>query len=318
MKPNLVNDSSAAEVSVISCPQNVRREAVLQLKAARNEWGRDELVVAINLMLEQSDADWSGLLITPDEEGNPIGATWVEVLTSKEANLWLPHSECGYTPELLSAATGWARQQGLSVVKTVLEGNDLQTATLLKENGVPKVASLNYMGVSTQTVLKAPVANELVSFMHVEELAPERLEIVFGQIEENSLDCPELQGMFTAQEALQGFYRQDVHAPAHWYLVRYEGEDAGVLLLAPHPESSNWELMYMGLVPAWRGRGLGIQVVNEAIHRAREAGMEEVILAVDERNTPARQLYEQFGFRSRLTCVVHAWMQKSEKPQETL
>ena len=314
MKPNLVNDSSAAEVSVISCPQNIRREAILQLKAARDEWGRNELVVAINRMLEQLDADWSGLLITPDKEGNPTGAIWVEMLTSKEANLWLPHSECSYTPELLSAAIGWARQQGLRVVKTVLEGNDLQTAALLKENGFPKVASLHYMSVSTQTVLKAPVADALASFVHVEDLAPERLEIVFGQVEKNSLDCPEFQGMLTTQEALQGFYRQDVHAPAHWYLARCEGEDAGILLLAPHPESTNWELMYMGLVPAWRGRGLGIQMVNEALHRAREAGMEEVILAVDERNTPARRLYEQFGFRSRLTCVVHAWMHKSEKP----
>lgn len=203
-------------------------------------------------------------------------------------------------------------------MQTVLEGNDLQTAIPLKENGFPKAVSLHYMSVSTQTVLEAPEADALAGFMHVEELASERFEIVFGQVEENSLDCPELQGMFTAQEALEGCYRQDVHAPAHWYLVRCEGEDAGVLLLAPHPESNNWELMYMGLVPAWRGRGLGIQVVNEAIHRAREAGMEEVILAVDERNTPARQLYEQFGFRSRLSCVVHAWMQKSEKPQETL
>ena len=318
MKPNLVNDSSAVKASVTTCPQNIRREAILQLKAARDEWGRNELVVAINRMLEQVDADWSGLLITPDQEGNPTGAIWVEVLTSKEANLWLPHSECSYTPELLSAAIGWARQLGLRVVKTVLEGNDLQTAALLKENGFPKAASLHYMSVSTQTVLKAPVADAFVSFIHTEELAPERLEIVFSQVEKHSLDCPEFHGMFTAQEALQGFYRQDVHAPAHWYLVRCEGADAGVLLLAPHTESTNWELMYMGLVPAWRGRGLGSQVVKEALHRAREAGMEEVILAVDERNTPARQLYEQFGFRPRLTCVVHAWMQNSEKPQEAL
>lgn len=316
MKPNMFNDSPEAGGYVIACPQQVRHEAVLQLKAAHEERGRNALAAAINMMLERSDADWSGLLIKPDEAGNPIGAIWVEVLSSKEANLWLPQSNCGCAPELLSAATGWARQQGLSVVKAVLEENDLQAATLLGENGFPKVVSLNYMSASTQTVLKAPMADDaaLASFIHVAALAPERLEKVFEEIEKTSLDCPELQGTLTAQEALQGFYRQDVHTPTHWYLVRCEGEDAGVLLLAPHPEFLNWELMYMGLVPAWRGRGLATQVVNEAIRRAKAAGMEEVILAVDERNTPARQLYERFGFGLRVTCVVHAWMQKSEQP----
>jgi hypothetical protein len=95
-------------------------------------------------------------------------------------------------------------------VQTVLEGNDLQTAIPLKENGFPKAVSLHYMSVSTQTVLEAPEADALAGFMHVEELVSERFEIVFGQVEENSLDCPELQGMFTAQEALEGCYRQDV------------------------------------------------------------------------------------------------------------
>jgi|GEM_PF-4897464 hypothetical protein len=38
-------------------------------------------------MLEQLGADWSCLLITPDEEGSPRGDIWVEVLTSKEDNL---------------------------------------------------------------------------------------------------------------------------------------------------------------------------------------------------------------------------------------
>ncbi|CAM3796180.1 GNAT family N-acetyltransferase [Vreelandella rituensis] len=295
-------------MSVITCPQQWRREAVLQLAAAHDERYRAKLTAAIKQRLERLDPDWSGLLIKPDEQGKPAGAVWVEVLPGNEANLWRPHTKCDHAPELLRAAICWVKRQGLGVVKTVLEADDLQTAALLEENGFPKVVSLRYLSVSTRTLMKAPVSEAVAGFTHVEDVAPERLEAVFGQVEKGSLDCPELQGMFSVQEALQGFYRQDAHAPAQWYLVRCEGEDAGVLLLAPHPEASNWELMYMGLAPAWRSRGLGRQVVNEAIHRARAAGVEEVVLAVDDRNSPARALYEGAGFGLRASCAVHAWL----------
>ena len=98
-------------------------------------------------------------------------------------------------------------------------------------------------------------------------------------------------------------------------LVRYQTEDAGLLLLAPHPEANHWELMYMGLAPTWRGYGLGKQVVNEALRKAKEAGMKEVILSVDQRNTPAKRLYQNHGFETRTTCTVHAWIsEKSATP----
>ncbi|MGS2744956.1 GNAT family N-acetyltransferase [Halomonas sp. LS-001] len=293
---------------VISCPSTLRREAILSLDAAHDPKSQSGLAQAIDLMLERPDADWQGLLIKPDGKQALSGATWVEVLSSKEANLWLPHMECNAAPELLNAAIGWASQQNLKVVKTVIAHDDPATAALLEESGFAQVVTLNYMSATTQAIPNATVTH--AEFVHVKEAAPERLEAIFRQIERSSLDCPELQGVLTTQEALQGFYRQDIHAPEQWYLVRYQKEDAGLLLLAPHPEANNWELMYMGLAPTWRGHGLGRQVVNEALRKAKEAGMKEVILAVDQRNTPAQRLYENHGFETRTTCAVHAWISK--------
>ncbi|HAA44774.1 MAG: acetyltransferase [Halomonas sp. 54_146] len=303
--------SAATGKAVFTCPQAVRREALWQLAAAHTPRGQAELAAAINHMLEQADANWGGLLITQDEHGHPTGAVWVEVLPGNEATLWRPQNGCNDAPALLRAAIGWAKQQRLSVVKTVLEANERQTAALLEANGFPKVVSLHYLSASTQTVLNAPAVEAATHFTPVKEVAPERLEAVLGQVAQGSLDCPELQGRFTAQQALQGFYRQDAHAPAQWYLVRCEGEDAGVLLLAPHPEANHWEVMYMGLAPAWRGRGLGKHVVNEALRQAANAGVEEVILAVDKRNTPAQALYQRAGFVLRATCDVHGWLTPS-------
>lgn len=306
MKRTFSDHTSGADDGVISCPLPLRHEAILSLNAAHDPKSQSGLAQAIDLMLEQPDAAWQGLLIKPKSKQALSGATWVEVLSSKEANLWLPHTECDAAPELLHAAIGWASQQGLKVVKTVITHDDPATAALLEESGFPNVVTLNYMSATTQAIPN--ITENHASFIHIKEVAPERLEAIFRQIERSSLDCPELQGILSPQEALQGFYRQDIHAPEQWYLVRYQAEDAGLLLLAPHPEANNWELMYMGLTPARRGHGLARQVVNEALRKAKEAGMGEVILAVDQRNTPAQRLYENHGFETRTTCDVHAWI----------
>ncbi|WP_346795876.1 GNAT family N-acetyltransferase [Halomonas sp. Bachu 37] len=309
MEPQTFSYTAETGSRIVTCPVPWRRKALMQLAAAQTAQS-DADVAAIEQLLEREDVDWRGLLITPDES-EPNGAVWVEVLPGKEANLWLPQPGCSNAPDLLSAAIYWARGQGIRLVKTVLEVGEHSTAALLTANGFPAVVCLHYLSAPAQAEENSPVAGSRATFTHVSEITFEHFAALFERVEEGSKDCPELQGTFTAQEALMGFQRQDAHAPAQWYLVRCEGEDAGVLLLAPHPEAGNWELMYMGLVPAWRGRGLGRQVVNEALRRAAKAGVDEVLLAVDERNTPARQLYEQAGFKVQASCVVHAWIDAS-------
>ncbi len=51
----------------------------------------------------------------------------------------------------------------------------------------------------------------------------------------------------------------------------------------------------MGVVPAWRGRGLGGALLDTLIVAAREAGSVALSLSV-ELDNPARRLYERLGF----------------------
>jgi ribosomal protein S18 acetylase RimI-like enzyme len=55
------------------------------------------------------------------------------------------------------------------------------------------------------------------------------------------------------------------------------------------------ELVYMGLVPAGRGRGLGRELVRFAQMLASEANCEELTVAVDARNAPALAIYQRAG-----------------------
>jgi mycothiol synthase len=56
-------------------------------------------------------------------------------------------------------------------------------------------------------------------------------------------------------------------------------------------------IRYVGVVPAWRRKGLGAALTLAGLRTLRDAGMESVVLGVDAENvTGARRLYERFGF----------------------
>ena len=52
----------------------------------------------------------------------------------------------------------------------------------------------------------------------------------------------------------------------------------------------------MGLLPAYRGQGLGARLLDDSLERAKLAGITRVELEVREDNLPALRLYERFGF----------------------
>jgi mycothiol synthase len=79
-------------------------------------------------------------------------------------------------------------------------------------------------------------------------------------------------------------------------MARHDGADLGCLLLADHPDQRIWELVYMGIVPEARGRGLGLALARQAQWRARQAGAERLVLAVDAANEPALRGYAAAGF----------------------
>jgi len=112
-----------------------------------------------------------------------------------------------------------------------------------------------------------------------------------------SLDCPELNGLRNSQDVLASFLMgREFQETSNWEIAHVHGEPVGCLLMADHPNSVS-ELVYMGLVPAARRRGLGRQVVLRATESAQRLNQNGVVLAVDVRNIPAIRAYQECGFR---------------------
>ena len=57
----------------------------------------------------------------------------------------------------------------------------------------------------------------------------------------------------------------------------------------------------VGVIPAYRGRGLGLAILLQALHGFRRFGLARATLEVTARNENAVRMYRQFGFRFRKT-----------------
>ncbi|NCF40274.1 MAG: GNAT family N-acetyltransferase [Planctomycetia bacterium] len=92
-----------------------------------------------------------------------------------------------------------------------------------------------------------------------------------------------------------------------WHVLRIDGVPSGVLLFNRGADGHSIELVYLGLVPMARGRGLGKTLLTFGLAALDGDGARIVVLAVDRENQPAVRLYRRAGFRHsvRRTAMVH-------------
>ena len=69
------------------------------------------------------------------------------------------------------------------------------------------------------------------------------------------------------------------------------------MLLNPSTHVGTAELVYLGLVPEARGRGLGDYLMRLALATVEDRGFNDVSLAVDSANGPALSLYFRHGMK---------------------
>jgi GNAT superfamily N-acetyltransferase len=120
-------------------------------------------------------------------------------------------------------------------------------------------------------------------------------------------DCPELEGTRTGEQALVSHQMSGEFDPKQWKLYRWNGQDAGVLLMNDHPEQSSWEVVYLGVAHDCRGHDLGRRMLYQGLVAAA-AQRPSVLLAVDCRNEYAGKLYDDLGFVECDRRAVHLYL----------
>jgi ribosomal protein S18 acetylase RimI-like enzyme len=184
------------------------------------------------------------------------------------------------------------------ILQAILDPWQAREAELIEAAGFTALATLVYMQKSTGAHA-ARTALDLDEGIRVARWSPASRPLFEAAIlasYRDTLDCPGLVGLRTIDDILAGHMASGVFTPDLWFALALGDEPVGVLLLSMLPQRHAAELVYLGLSPAWRGRGLGRRLVEHALSLAHARRAETVLLAVDDRNTPAMRLYESLGF----------------------
>ena len=112
----------------------------------------------------------------------------------------------------------------------------------------------------------------------------------------DTLDCPGLCGLRRTDDILEGHLAGARYVPELWSILHLEGAPVGAILLSVSHGGDEIDLVYLGLAPTARGRGLGRLLLEHGLHQVAGRRQSRVVLAVDRANAPAARLYERAGF----------------------
>jgi GNAT superfamily N-acetyltransferase len=126
-----------------------------------------------------------------------------------------------------------------------------------------------------------------------------------------SLDCPELIGIRTPREVLEGHRATGIHDPYLWWVALRGAEVVGVLLLTRVAGQPWMEIVYIGVAASARGKGVSDALLAKAFTLCGQYSAKVMTLAVDRGNTPARRMYDRWGFVQ--TNTRDAWIATSKR-----
>jgi mycothiol synthase len=310
---------------IAPCPLEARAAALEVLYRRLPEALRYRLIVEVLDEAKRGEIDLSGLWVAQERAGRIVGALLTQPLAGKAAAVWAPEVKPSWrrpalAAGLLQAALADLKARGFQLAQAVLdESAGLRAARDLKRGGMPRVTELLYLERDTAlplpTASEKPASRDLLGWpcaCPTFEWRPFEfaLEFEFRSVLQatyrGSLDMPELEGARSLDDIMESHRATGRFVAERWRLGYFPGkpEAASVLLMAEVPGRDVWEVIYLGLTPAARGRGLGRAVVQHALELAR-CHVSRLELAVDCRNVPATRLYQSTGFLARDRRAVH-------------
>jgi mycothiol synthase len=321
-------------LQIMKCPAEMKGEALDLLYRKVPSGLRDRLIVQMLGEEERGEIDLSGLWVAQKRSGRIAGAMLTQALAGRAAAVWAPEVRSTWHRGNLAAAMVMEvvadfGARGFKLVQAVLdESTDPQASRDLEKGGLLRVTELLYLERETATPLERADAStgrqktigqgtstssdaavcspDGFTWRSFDETIEAEFRSVLQATYTGSLDMPELEGARSLDDFLEGYRSARTFKAERWRLGRVLADPAAsaVLLLAESPGRKVWEVSYLGLAPAARGRRLGRAVIEHALELARPH-VPWLELAVDVRNKPALRLYYSAGFVARERRAIH-------------
>jgi ribosomal protein S18 acetylase RimI-like enzyme len=299
--------------SIVPCSPEWRADALEILYRRVASAIRPGLIANALAEAEAGRIDLSGLWVSR-RRGKITGTLLTQPLAGRAAAVWAPEVEPSWgrsalASSLIRTALDDLRSRGFRIAQALVDGSAPASATVdLTRGGLPAITALTYMQRDTGRPL-IPFIGRIRPAFDWRSYAPETetdFRRVLQETYVGSLDMPELDGIRSLDDVIASHQAAGRFDPARWRVGTLPGEPeaAGVLLISEVVDRPTWEVAYLGLTPLARGRGFGRASLAYALELARPH-VHRLELAVDDRNLPARKLYDAAGFTVFDRRTVH-------------
>lgn len=265
----------------------------------------DEQETRLRNALQSAECETLNLdgLLLAYEDDRPVGSALSMQQRDGVTLVWPPVVTCGSSDEravedaLMQHLCQEIESSGSKMAQVLLAPDDNAEIDLLKRFQFRHLTDMFFLVrlLSADDLSKLPANSDYDHDLFDDKLA-DRFERTIEQTYLQSLDCPFLDGFRNGKDALFSHRLSGTFDPAGWRIYRIGNRDVGVMLMNEHPDQNAIELVYFGVVPEFRRRGIGRQMLAEGIHAATITGRAALFLAVDCENTYANALYGEFGF----------------------
>ncbi|MBM3982726.1 MAG: GNAT family N-acetyltransferase [Planctomycetes bacterium] len=242
----------------------------------------------------RADADASAVFVARGA-GRVCAAALVQAMPGALGVAWAPR---GDSTEAVDAATvaacDWLRARGAKVCQAFAPASERDAMAPLERAGFRHTTQLVFLRRELSAgcfILSRPPR----PFTLVQQVRPfsERFAAILVATHDGTGDCPELNAGRSGTELLEGFGGTE---RTLWHLAEHDGAGIGVIVTEVDPATAVAELTYIGIVPSYRGRGYGTDLLYLAMAGVATQHGRELTLSVDARNAPALRLYARHGF----------------------
>ena len=286
---------------------HITREPVaplgLPLALAMQCWPEAERAAQLETLRKVESTRSVGFVLLAAWRGNDlVGAMLAQELPGRSASLFLPQLSGKEVDPLVGEALVTEMLQilagdGIHLCQCLL-AKDQAAPPSLPATGLRHSATLLYMTCEPRHFPAGPVAVPGFKLTPIQEGGEAALARLIDETYIGTRDCPALNGLRDTRDVVEGYKHVGEFRPEHWLILEEESSSrpAGCLILAMHPPHATMELVYVGVIPDFRQRGLGAQLTRQAQWLASQDCAERLVLAVDAANEPAIALYSATGF----------------------
>lgn len=299
-------------ITVIAAAPDRRDAALSLLFSRRTAEERARCTDDVLAAERRGELCLDGLLLA-EVDGQEVGAAFSALQPDGTGMVWPPVvagpvSVDDVSDALLQRICRDLDAAGARMGQCIVELDETGERQALVRNGFVHFVNLCFLERSLDDPLPPPPDVEFETVPFVPSANTERFADVLERTYADTLDCPQLNGSRSGAESLESHRTAGEFDPSRWKIYRAAQADVGVLLLSDHPEQDAWEVVYVGVVPEARGKGIGRAMLLSGLYEARAAGRRAVMLAVDSGNKYARNIYADLGFQDVAVRAVHVRM----------